>query len=315
MRILSTILLTSIICSNASAAPEVVYGQDNRKDVYETMNATLKTQSQATAMMISLGHFQIKDRQNLSFSFPHAKTIKETMNLCSGQKFEGQKNPGRCSGFLVGEDVLVTAGHCYLSQTTAQDACKNFAWVFDYKLKNAKDDPTQTVYGENVYLCKEVVAATFNGTDDFAVIKLNRKVKNRKPLQYRTSGALLGNESVAAIGHPSGLPTKITDGGKVTNIANAKKFSSTLDTFQGNSGSAVINTKTGLVEGILVAGKIDYVNSIPSNPKSCLVVNTCDENGKNCIIDYPTLNETSKGELVYRIKQIDSIIKKAQAKI
>ena len=76
------------------------------------------------------------------------------------------------------------------------------------------------------------------------------------------------------IGHPSGLPTKISDGAIVRENANKVFFQSTLDTFGGNSGSAVFDAKTGLVEGILVRGERDYVQDPVMNcsrPKVCKV--------------------------------------------
>jgi V8-like Glu-specific endopeptidase len=39
---------------------------------------------------------------------------------------------------------------------------------------------------------------------------------------------------------------------------NSKYFVTNLDTFEGNSGSPVIDAQTGLVEGILYEGKEDF---------------------------------------------------------
>ena len=47
-----------------------------------------------------------------------------------------------------------------------------------------------------------------------------------------------------------------------------------LDTYGGNSGSAVFNAKTGLVEGILVRGEQDYVQK-----GDCRVSNVCPADG------------------------------------
>ena len=48
-------------------------------------------------------------------------------------------------------------------------------------------------------------------------------------------------------------------------------FSTNLDTFHVNSGSPVFNFETGVVEGILVRGALDYVFDAASN---CSRVNT-----------------------------------------
>jgi hypothetical protein len=35
--------------------------------------------------------------------------------VCKDEKFAEQLSPARCSGFLINEDTLVTAGHCMSS--------------------------------------------------------------------------------------------------------------------------------------------------------------------------------------------------------
>ena len=58
------------------------------------------------------------------------------------------------------------------------------------------------------------------------------------------------------VGHPMGIPSKIADGGLIRQSNN--KIYASVDAFAANSGSVIFNTKTGLVEGILVAGEADF---------------------------------------------------------
>ena len=51
---------------------------------------------------------------------------------------------------------------------------------------------------------------------------------------------------------------KIADGAWVRKNTNPVFFQTNLDAFGGNSGSPVLNSETGEVEGILVRGEIDY---------------------------------------------------------
>jgi hypothetical protein len=51
-------------------------------------------------------------------------------------------------------------------------------------------------------------------------------------------------------------------------------FIANLDTYGGNSGSAVFNEKTGEVEGILVRGETDFIYK-----GSCRVSNVCTDTG------------------------------------
>jgi hypothetical protein len=112
------------------------------------------------------------------------------------------------------------------------------------------------------------------------------------------------------IGHPTGLPTKISPEGKITRNVEKYTFSANLDTFHGNSGSAVFDANTGVVEGILIQGRNDYVPSRSNDPKSCMIVNKCDENGKRCSAG----NEggtVAFGEVVLRIETIAGRVKEA----
>ena len=114
------------------------------------------------------------------------------------------------------------------------------------------------------------------------------------------------------IGHPTGLPTKISANGKVNLNTEVTRFSTSLDTFHGNSGSAVFDAVTGQVEGILIMGKNDYRPSILSNPNSCQVANLCDESANNCSAGLES-GVIGHGEVVLRIEKLKTLITKALA--
>lgn len=246
--ILSTLLLLSI---NAFASQKVIYGDDNRLDWYESSNATYRDLALSTAGMINKTNLIKKD----DYYTVSGVTLRGR-GMCANERFASQITAASCSGFLVGEDLLVTAGHCI---KTAKD-CSKYAWVFDYRLK-FKGDKANTVKLDSVYNCKEIVEQKLESfsKNDYALIRLDRKVIGKIPLEYRKEGKINKGESLVVIGHPTGLPTKIADGAKVRS-KKRKYFKANLDTYGGNSGSAVFNAKTGLVEGILVRGATDYVS-------------------------------------------------------
>jgi V8-like Glu-specific endopeptidase len=297
-----------VIGSSAYAAGNVVYGRDNRQDIYQVTNALHKKLAASTAAMIPTGIFQKATRQG--FFDLQSRSLERTMNVCPSESFAQQPNPAICSGFLVGPDTLVTAGHCFVARSTAEEACKNFAWVFDFNMKSASSNPLRDIPISNIYLCKQVIQAQLSASSDFSVIKLDRPVIGRDPLKYRTSGRVSMASELVVIGHPTGLPTKVSPGGKVTKNDDPTRFSTTLDTFQGNSGSAVFDASSGLVEGILIQGKNDYIPSKQSDPRSCLVVNKCDDNGSSCAGgDDP--GAVQWGEVVLRLNQVLPHIQRA----
>ena len=256
---------------------KVIYGIDNRRDVSNTSNQNYIDWSKSTLA-------QMEPSNISSTGEILSSTLGESFRLCSSERFVDQKNPARCSGFLVGPDILVTAGHCVQSQRD----CESTVWVIDFN-----SDATR-ISQEKIFKCKELVSQELSSETllDYAVIKLDRSINDRKFFRIQSQSKVNDEAELVVIGHPSGLPTKIADGGKVRENSNPYFFSAALDTYGGNSGSAVINAKTGVVEGILVRGEVDYVWSQEQN---CRISNVCDEN-------------SCRGEDVTRMSQVSGIV-------
>src|SRR5690606_9114881 len=80
------------------------------------------------------------------------------------------------------------------------------------------------------------------------------------PLKFRKSGTTGLGAELVIIGHPLGLPLKIADSARVTSVEH-NYFRANLDSYGGNSGSPVINIHTQEVEGILVRGEEDFIDT------------------------------------------------------
>jgi len=249
------VLITLLAFSFSTFSREkIIYGDDNRVDVYASTNSDFVELSKSTAAMINKRSVKLsKDKKTYKISTFNFGT---RMNACKDERFFNQPIAASCSGFLVGEDLLVTAGHCV---TSARD-CKSSSWVFNYKMKN-ETEANLDISTDNVYSCSKIISRSLDNQtqNDYALIKLDRKAKNITPLKFRTSGKVKKKTKLVVIGHPSGLPTKIADGASVRKVNNVF-FTANLDTYGGNSGSAVFNIATGDVEGILVRGGKDYSN-------------------------------------------------------
>lgn len=300
-KVIQLAVLATTVISHAYGAPLVVYGTDDRQEVYE---ASAANQLLAKSTAIAVSKFDMKRdalkpglvdltqttlREALEaedddtpeeeesvkmrklFSPEVKAAARRKITYCEGTKFTEQPNPGMCSGFLIAPDLLVTAGHC----VDIENFCSDYQWVFDFDL----DKKTQTaglgIKEDNIYKCEKIVSTTlFTEMGlDYGVIKLTRKVTGRAPLKINSSMAGIADTAkVLVIGGPSGLPTKVTTGGTVKKNTHSGFFVTNLDTFQGNSGSAVFNEKSGVVEGILVRGAEDYV---PDFSRMCIKVNDC----------------------------------------
>lgn len=241
---------------------KVIYGVDNRRDVSDVTDEKFKSWAKSTLAQISPSKIG-NDGSIIS------ETLGEAYSLCSTEAFIAQKNPARCSGFLVAPNIVVTAGHCM----TSSSDCSNYLWVTDF-VKEASH-----IKDSQVYKCKRIInQALEQSTElDYAVIELEREVNDRKFFRVQSTQKVARDAELVVIGHPSGLPTKVADGGRVRANTNEFFFSASLDTYGGNSGSAVINETTGMVEGILVRGETDYVWGSEADGRSCRVSNVCAE--------------------------------------
>lgn len=275
-------LIGSLSLQASDSASQIVYGQDNRVDIHTLKNPQIRQLAKAIAGRVENNSFKLTSSNGVIDFGPISQlSDPRGARVCSTERFSEQASLVDCTGFLVGEDLLATAGHCVLSpgqdvKNETSRLCDNFSWVFDY---TAKTD-LNAVNTQNIYGCDKILRGKYTEEVDYALIKLKRKVVGREPLKLAKRKPYLG-QSIFVMGHPSGLPLKYADGARV--FENKRDyFGTNLDTFGGNSGSPVFNAQTFEVLGILVRGDTDYVMSSDENGDSCRKVNTCDDNRENC---------------------------------
>lgn len=232
-------------------SPKVIYGKDNRHDLYSYANPKVVTLAKSTVALVKSSDL----RKSSTLSTLLADTYAESMGLCSTERFKDQPAGAFCSGFLIAPNKIMTAGHCIESNAD----CADTKFVFDYAMKDASN-ARLSFSDSQIYSCKKILGRKLESKGlDFAVIELDRAVTGRAPLKLSKNTALKASSKIFVIGHPSGLPTKVTDSAKVRAVKASEGFFVTnLDTYGGNSGSAVFNELTHEVEGILVRGENDF---------------------------------------------------------
>ena len=259
---------------------DAIYGLDDRIEIHDEQSPEI------TALKESIGLIFAKDLfvKGLFNSQIKTQSLKENARLCAGEKFASNKSVNGCTGFLVGEDLMVSAGHCFMTP----DDCTDKLIVFGLGISQ-QTESGYSVRNRDVYECAEILDTQFNGQSDFSLIRINKKTK-RVALKIRQKGMIKSTDEVFMLGHPMGSPLKKSNQVKVSDNDNQTFFKAPLDSFTGNSGSPVFNARTLLVEGILVNGQEDF---LLDDSKQCY---------RNRI--YEEDNSSMSGEGVTRISEI-----------
>lgn len=266
------LLACNLIAPNQLIAEnsKVIYGPDDRLDEYQVTDTNILGVGDSTCVHVLSS--DITDNGDGTFTLA-SRTFNDFINaqyggpLCADEPFRDQPNPGCCSGFLVAPNIVATAGHCI---ENAGD-CSNAVYVFGFVMTDATT-PVLTIDQSEIYYCDGIIDRSDN--PDWALIQLDREVTNHNPLEIRTSGKVADGQDLLVIGHPVGLPQKYANNATVSDNSPSNHFEANLDTYMGNSGSAVFNADTLVVEGILVLGQEDFVQD-----GNCWRSNECPDTG------------------------------------
>jgi V8-like Glu-specific endopeptidase len=266
---------------------KALYGEDRRRDFYEIQDPIQLAVVNSVGALVKPNHYiETPDGVELV-----GKSLGLEKKLCSGQNYETQPVVSYCTAFVVGQDLIATAGHCVPADL------KSIRLVFGYRTVRPYENDIHVIKvipKTQVYKVVDIVKCKYDGWDkenaqcigngkggrtpDYAVLRVDRPIRDHQALPLDTSRGVAVQQELYVVGYPLGLPTKLADQGVVREVSDEGYFVSNLDTFAGNSGSPVLLSGSLMVEGILVRGENDFLYQ-----GTCQVALVCPE-GTDCKI-------------------------------
>jgi S1-C subfamily serine protease len=179
-----------------------------------------------------------------------SSSLQSRYKLCSEEPFSNQPVIGTGTAFIVGPKRLVTASH------VLSGAPENYVVIFGFQMINKNGVFRTLISTSNIYYPNKLVHQ--DSDSDLTVFEVSEELR-RPPLKLlpKTAQTALNSE-IYMIGHPTGMPQKVALNADIQEV-QSHFFYTSLDAFQGNSGSPVFNWRTHEVIGILVSGEIDYI--------------------------------------------------------
>lgn len=242
--------------------PVTIFGDNDIIDYYKVEDKGIKDIAESVAAFISKSDLIRLENGHYK---PIMGMLGENLNLKEDEDFSKEKTLSFCTGFVVGSQHILTAGHCVIDERTKKEIYKDAYLVFGWK-KGSSGNYPEYINKDDVYEIKNIFLykqegwiGDINGRKDYALVITDRPL-NKKPLELDRKNLLLekGNK-IFMIGYPAGMSLKITKPGaaEIFDIGKSQ-FTTNLDGFGGNSGSPVFETYTKRVVGIFVSGPDDF---------------------------------------------------------
>jgi len=244
----------------------VVYGADDRHELYEAPTDALRHLGERSVVAL-IEDQTLAAAGALGRTSPFdAPSWAERRRLCGDVRFSEQPAAATCSGALVDDDLVLTAGHCARNLD-----CGKLGVYFGYYY--GADGQTAELDSDDVYRCAESVSFEVPSEIehlDYGWLRLDRSVsKDKQPLRIEGAIGAVGDTTLTLLDFGGGIPLKFQTRVHVLDDRHGELdyFLTAADAFEGSSGGPLVR-EDGTVVGILAGGNPDYV----TDKSGCLEV-------------------------------------------
>jgi hypothetical protein len=252
----------SVLAHNGSKAPSIIYGEDDRREIYE-IGPEQRALADSTVMLFSFGSASLSaDAAVLNlWSRPYVATNKGAP-LCQDTRFYGQPTVFGCSGGLIRPNVVLTAAHCLSSINCDKNEFQQSlgSWIgFGFTItEKGNENGLTAMPAAQAYRCARKIGgnALMDASQDWGLIVLDRPVEGHTPLEISDKPLTTG-ATIFAFGHPSGLPTKFIGGANIKGVEENGVHYANLDAEGGISGGMVFDADRK-VAGIISGGDMRF---------------------------------------------------------
>ncbi|MBL6449588.1 trypsin-like peptidase domain-containing protein [Fulvivirga sp. 29W222] len=167
------------------------------------------------------------------------------------------------TAFAIGKKTFITAKHVVEDVLNEVDAKPtDFSKLKLMSGYFRKSSPSSGF----TYNMLDVTAIEYNTEKDICIIRTKQSVQNFftcAPTSEQRS--LKPNDVIQMIGYPLGQPMKFSEGKIAETDGDLDDLKGWISFFPGNSGSPIVNFKTGNVVGILVSGSSEITDWAKKN--------------------------------------------------
>jgi hypothetical protein len=188
---------------------------------------------------VSSGYYQIDG----------SRTLGALYQLCPGEAFSNEPVLGTGTAMVTGTRQMMTAGHVFTGPL------QNYAVVFGFEIYDKAGGYKRLISTDSVFFPQKILHTS--AELDISIFSVDRDLPS-PPLIWSMVTNPPINEPVYMIGHPYGLPKKVAANASVQTNNDPAYLYTSLDAFEGNSGSPVFDLQTNQVIGILVGGETDF---------------------------------------------------------